>query len=560
MQQLESNRSLLTKQATFVADAGALGPSLANHSLNTLTQRYSKYKRTKNEYNSCKDALIEQKSKCTQQMKDYQKCLQAIESNKTAEYLNELNELVATFKNISSAHAFDMVKDFLDNSAQMAIYLQSTQLSSGLDVLLTKQIATIQQSYDTLIEYGAISRYHPPNVHSQHRSTKYAEWCEYLTEHQSIQDCRDIVTQFQATIGKNAINKIPIQQVIAFSYQLQTNIGDGEFKLQKLHARLNVESNDSINDGDTIRTIVKYTNSFEEARKSIRTFLHEQNTTTQSTKIKQNIFALHCVTISTLCDLNKRLLMMENAAANSGDNMVDLTFNGNWVLDELYAHSAIMCEMASIIESAHREQATNTLNKEFLYAAKCLREIQNMHENLRVSNEQFSTTILSEALHGVISENKGVMDIITALSNLQESLQTIPELLTNLNLHLRRSGMLSPTLGSNTETTAHQACADVCVLRQKLDVLKLQLEQNDSMNVGGKLFLNINGLFERLDDEYDRLVDCLQHLSLRDDQRKIDQFKNSLDLAVSRISFLFFVIAFTIFRLNFSIVFSDINI
>lgn len=526
LQLLTENRMQLANQAAMVAEAAALDTAFGSHPLSTLAQRYNAYKQKKDECDKCHAALIDRMSVCSAQMMDYNNCLQLIEMNKIAEHLNELNVTMTALKVIPSNHAYELVKEFLDNSAQTPIYLQSCQLSAGLDVLVTNQMAAIRQIFETLMEYGAVTRYHPPSVHAHHRITKYAEWCKYLTEHQTVQHCRDVMAQFKAIIGTNsAIAKVPIQQVVTFSYSLQTTIRDGEFKLQKLLERLNVETNNAIADISNVTPInvMQYTCSFEDARNSIRIFFQEQNALPSEKKF--NVLALHCVTITILCDLNKRLLMMENAAASSADNMVDLTFNSNWVLDELYAHSAIMCEMASIIEKAHRDHATNALTDQFLCAAQCLREIQNCHENLREFNEQFSTTILNEILYGIISEKQSLLDMISALSNLQESIQSIPELLKNLYLHLRH--------GSNTDAATIQACNDVSVLRQKLDALNTQLAQSGPNEIGSKLFLRINGLFDKLNDEYDRLIECLQRLNLLDDQRKIDQIKNSIQLAVS---------------------------
>lgn len=524
LQSLEANRMLLAKQAAMVAEATQLDSALGSHPLGTLAQRYSIYKQKKDECDNCRRALVDRMSQCTKQMIDYHNCLQAIETNKVAEHLSELNVLMASLKVTATNYAFDLVKEFLDTAAQKPIYVQSCQLSSGLDALITKQIATIQKSLESLMEYGAITRYHPPSVHNQHRIIKYAEWCKYLAEHQSVQDCHDVVAQFQVTIGKNANNKVPVQQVITFSYSLQTTLRDAEYKLQKLLERLNVETDNGVVDGNTSVNIMQYTNVFEDARNSIRIFFQDENAL--STEKKYNLLALHCVTITILCDLNKRLLLMENAAASSADNMVDLTFNGNWVLDELYAHSAIMCEMASIIEKAHRDHATKTLTDQFKCAAQCLRQIQNIHENLREFNEQFSLAILNDVLYGIISEKQSVLDMISALSSLQESLQSIPELLNNLYLHLRH--------GANADASTHQASDDVAVLQLKLNTLKAQMEQSGN-EIGSKLFLRINGLFEKLDDEYDRLIDCLKDLNLMGDQRKIDQIKNSIQLAVRHI-------------------------
>lgn len=520
LQSLEDRRLQLEKQAALVDEASALdtvlGHPSSSHPLSTLTQRYVDFKKHKDAYDNCRRALLDRVTTCTTQMIDYQNCLQSIETNKMSEQLGELNAM----KIMPPNHAFDLVKDFLDNSAQSAIYLQSCQLSAGLNASVSKQMATIRQSLEALIEYGAIVRYHPPTVYAQHRLTKYAEWCKYLTEHQSVSDCHEVAHQFEDT--RWSMRKVPVKQVLAFITSMQETFGDTYSKLEVLLDRLNTETDNAIVDDNTTVDITKYTNQFEGARNSIRIFIQDQ--IIQSTDKKFNVLALHCVTITTLCDLNKRLLMIETAAANSGDNMVDFTFNGIWVLDELYAHSAIMCEMASIIEKAHRDHATKTLTKQFLCAAQCLREIQNVHENLREFNEQFSIPILNDVLYGIISEKQSVLDMITALSSLQESLQSIPELLNNLYLQLRH--------GTNAEVDTNQTCADVCVLRQKLDTLKMQMQQTGSNEIGAKLFLRINGLFEKLDDEYERLIDCFKDLNLLDDQRAIDQIKNSIQLAV----------------------------
>lgn len=533
LQQLELNRSSLSKQAALITEAEALGSALSSHPLNTLTQRYNVFKRTRTEYNSCKQALLDQSLNCTKQMVAYRNCLDAVDSNKTTEYLLELKELIPLLQAKPVTHEFDLVKEFLENSAQMAIYLQSCQISSELNVRLMQQNAAVQQTLETLIQYASVIQYHPVCVHLQHRISKYSEWCQYLSEHQSVQDCRDIVTQFQTSIGKNAINKVPLQQVITFSYQLQANIRDGEFKLQKFIERLNGEV-DAANGGDISANILQFCHVYEDAQKSIGIYL-QGNDHNEDDKI----LALHCVTTTILCDLNKRLLMMENAAASSGENLVDLTFNSNWFLDEIYAHSSIMCEMTTIIDASSRKEnygAQQLSPTTYDKAVQSLHEIQNIYLHLRLINDQFSSNILPDAMHGIIGEDKSVLDMISTLSSLQEGLQSIPELLTNLHLHLRRSsisisGTATTSFNSTAETTTTQTTADVKELKQKLNDMKMEFENADGNSAGKQLFLSFNGLFEALDEKYQCLVDCMQNISVPN-WKKIDQIKNAMDLLV----------------------------
>lgn len=530
LRSLQENRLLLAKQAALVLEAGALDSAFGSHPLSTLAHRYSDYKLKKDEYDNCHRALLDRLSTCNKQMTDYHNCLHLIETNKISQHLSQLNELMTSLNAVQPNHAFELVKDFLDNSAQTPIYLQSCQLNSGLDVLVKKQIVTVQQTLKTLNEYGSITRYHPPSEHRDHRFTKYAEWCKCLIEHSPVQNSHDIVAQIKAKIGKNTINEVDVEQVITFSYSVQQILRDSELRLQKTLDRMVFETENNMVDCNATESIIQYTNLFEDARNSIRIFIQDQDslstvTVATASEKKYNLLALHCVTISILCDLNKRLLQMENASANTAGNMVDLTFYGNWVLDEFYAHSAVMCEMTSIIEKAHRDHGTKTLTESFFCATRCLRQIQNVHQHLREFNEQISSSILSDTLYGTMSEKENVIDMMEEVSCINMSL---PEnLMENLCLQLRH--------GSNAEAQTRQALIDVAKVRQNFDALKKQMEQQTD-EFGSKLFLRINGLFEKLDVEYDRLIDCLQDLNLKGDQRKIDQIKSSIQLAVSGIA------------------------
>lgn len=512
IQKLEASRNALSKQAALITEAEALGSALSSHPLNTLTQRYNVYKRTRTEYANCKQALLDQSAVCTRQMVAYQNCLDAVRENKIVEYQSELIEVLNAIQSQTATQEFDSLKEFLENSAQTAIYIQSCQMSNELHVAMLQQIQLVQQSLNTLHEYGEVTRYHPASVHMAHRIAKYSDWCRFLSEHQSVQDCRDVVTQFQMSVGKNAINKVPLQQVVNFSYQLQANIRDGQFKLQKTLERYSVEV-DGVAVSDDI-VLRQYECLYENAAIAIRQFEQENGN------------VLHLAVTNVLCDLNSRLLLMENAAASSGDNLVDLTFNGNWFLDEIHMHASIMTELLAF--STIDTSQTNV---------RAMHAVKTIYGHLREINATFSSTILGDAIYGIIGEDKSVLEMISTVSSLQEGRQSIPELLTNLHLHLRRSariasgGNLSPAITSQHITA--QACTDVKDLRRQLSEMVAQFEQIEEPNAGLKLFLELNGMFEKLEMEHRRLLDCVSDLMVPENWKKIKQIKDSMDLAVS---------------------------
>lgn len=531
----------MSKQSALITEAEALGSALSSHPLNTLTQRYNVYKRTRNEYSNCKQTLLDRSAASAKQMIAYQNCLDSAREHKIEEYQLELVEVVNGLQVHSPIHGFDSLKEFLENSAQTAIYIQSCQMSNDLHAAMLQQIELVQKSLDTLRMYGEVTRYHPSSVHMTHRIAKYSEWCRFLSEHQSVQDCRDVVTQFQSNIGKNAINKVPLQQVVTFSYQLQTNIRDGQFRIQKALERYSLEVDGSIGD-DMDSSLGQYECMYNNAMVAIRQFGHENG----GGGSNSNATVLHLAVSNVLCDLNNRLLLMENAAASSADNLVDLTFNGNWFLDEMHVHAAIMSELVEFAENVNGQ-----IN------ITAMRAVKTIYGHLHDINASFTSQILTDAIYGIIGEDKSVLEMISTVSSLQEGRQSIPEILTNLHLHLRRSariasgGSLSPSVTTNAITATAQACADVKELRRQLNEMILQFEQINEPNAGQKLFLEMNGMFDKLELEHGRLLDCVNDLPVPENWKKIKQIKDSMDLAVRVYWYLFVSILITIFLLLF---------
>ena len=513
LHKFEANRKLLSQQSALITEAEALGTALGSHPLNTLSQRYSVYKRTRDEFNACRQSLLDKSGHYSKQMVDYTKCLETVESHSMAEYLVELNELLVETQIHQPTYEFDLVKAFLDNSAQSAIYLQSCQISNDLHITLLQQLTVIKETLDTLLQYGTVIRYYPASAHSQHRMAKYSEWSQYLSEHKSVPDCREVVTQFHTSIGKNAINKIPLQQVVTFSYQLQSFIRDGQFKLQKCMERLEVEAAGA--------DVEAFLMSYERAKVTIAAKMNGSS----------DIDALQCVSLNVLCDLNKRLMMMESAASSSGENLVDLTFNGKWFLDELFVHTTSICDLTGFAVSRAGDLDATTLN-----AVACLKEIQCIYVELQEVNETFCMSILGDIVQGIISEDTSVLEMISAVSSLQEGLLTVPELLTNLHLNLRRNAMSSngsSGASSLVESTTAQACADVVELKRRLNDMKMRYELEDGASAGKKLFLAFYAMFEQLDKQHLRIIDRMHTLNVIGDRKKIDQIKDSKDMAVS---------------------------
>lgn len=523
----ETRRSLLSKQAALITEAESLGTAIRSHPLNTLSQRYGVYKRTRDEYNACKAALLDKSVECSAKLSTYLTCLENVESNAIADYLMQLNEIIAIVKSQSPTFEFELVREFLENSAQTAIYVQSCQTYTELHNELLQQFAIVKQIFDTILQYGAVARYHPRFAHEQHRIAKYSEWCRYLSEHRSVQDCRDIVTQFQTTVGKNALSKIPLQQVVTFSYQLQTIIGEGQFGLQNALEALNME----LNHEDVSMKVLQISQCHEETKCAINVALCDDSSIRK---------CLEAAALSRLTELNAQLLTMEHSIAKSDDNSIDLTINGKWFVEELLSHSTLifdLCRLHDLGDGINHITKTISYYPHMDEPIRTLQSIRNIYIHLCFMNETFFNKTLGDILHGIISEDKSVLNMISAVSSLQEGLLPVPELLTNLHLQLRRvasSGVpATSTAFLSAESTIAQAVSDARLLRNKLRDMRTSFENSDTVSTGQILFLEFNGMFDTLEECHQRSIELMQKIHIPDEWRHLDQIKDSFELAVN---------------------------
>lgn len=225
LKHIESHRGMLSKQLAMVREAEALGSAMASHSLNTLSQRYTVYKRTKNEFATTKHTLVEKSDLCYNHITTYKNYMKNIANNVIYDHLVELNDLVSVI-NVSE---FDMVWEFLENSAQNVIFVQGGQTNKELFATCHQQTVLVKQIFEALIQYGNVVNCHPQRYMENHRLFKYAKWCKHLADTESVQSCRDVVEQFNNPLGENVV--LPsMQQAMTLAYQLQNIVFGGKYE------------------------------------------------------------------------------------------------------------------------------------------------------------------------------------------------------------------------------------------------------------------------------------------------------------------------------------------
>ena len=487
----------------MVHEARTLGTAMASHQLNTLSQRYHVYKRTKVEVTNAKEALLDKSIFCADQLSAYEDCIRSFIKDEIVICIREIESRSAIISD-QMPYEFDIVKDLLEKSAQGAVFTQSDQICRELQASYIQMNSITSEMLQHIKKYGEVVCFHPSSYILKHRLSKYKEWCSYLVHNESVPACRDVVNQFQRTLGEAAV-KPQLQEIIGFSCHLHSVLHEDNIKLQQHIDCLQREL-----DSKEVHPEAAYS----DAKNNIGQYLQLGNGN-----------AFECANANNLYDLNEKLLLMENAASASGESLVDLTLNGKWFLDELYVITSVLTEFVGTI--MHH----GLLDEQFKAAAQCLFKSNQIYGFLKSMRTTFTKTILSNILHGVISENKSMLEMISAVSSLQEGIQPLQQLLNNLHLHLRCTVM-------NMSSPHQNAMEDAQKLRQKLNALKRQYESlakktKVKEDVGSSAFLLFNNLFESLLDQHRDMVNIIDNLDVPNEWQKIDQIKGGKDLAVS---------------------------
>ena len=267
------------------------------------------------------------------------------------------------------------------------------------------------------------------------------------------------------------------------------------------------------------------------------------NLITKFTSEKPNgLIAMHCVTITALYDINKRYLMLENAASCSLDNLVDLTSNNKWFLDELSTYISLLNEICDVVGQQNYEQHTilfkNSLN--------CLKKTNFLYKILQKINYLFLTDLLPEIVNNIIAEDISMLDIISKISKLQENLLSLNELITNLT-QILRCKILNINLTENlltTETLLKELKIKFnSLIEESMNLIYKNENDNKTSTKGEKIFMKLNNLFKMLDEAQLELIETIDLLQIPNEWLKIDHVKESRDLAVSYLPtfFLYFV-------------------
>lgn len=295
-------------------------------------------------------------------------------------------------------------------------------------------------------------------------------------------------------------------QVLSFSYQLKNIISDTAFKLSELVACNAQELNESTVPIDQL---------YENALSTINAIALGNTNGRQSL-----LFA----GLQLCMDLNHNYLLMEQTASTAGDSLIDLQLNDNWFLPEFYMSITQLSALYQILFEKDTKKASSDC---YATGLSCLSACVGIFDHLHNMNECIAREFLSDTMQGIISENQSVIDMISAVSNLQTDFIPVAELLNELNMHLQCVVMNVPS--------AHAHALDsVEELKRKLAALGDSFRNQEAPTEGSKLYLTLHQFFHDLLEKQNTLMHIVYERFLTIQEADyIDHIKDSKDLAVS---------------------------
>lgn len=413
---------------------------------------------------------------------------------------------------------FDLVKEFLQNAGQNQTIVQCEQSENELIQLATQQSILIRNCLDLLSQYSAIYSLYPLSTMSQHRSVLYHTWSNTLLSTGTVEACHEVLARFEANFEQIMPNDPRVQQAVAFGYQMQAIMNEGNEKFKKHYEKM-------VNEGlpEALGRIEK---AYAESRLEVANFLRRENGADK---------ALECVTVTALCALNKRYLMMEGAAKCAGECLVDLTSReGDWFLDEMRLMSSLVVQLASLLPEASCEKNIGeSADIAINLSLRCLRSADAIYKGLQELNYNYQMIILPEALKTIITEEPSVVRMVNELDEIIVSTGVpLADIVAQLEMHLRFTLMDMESPHAIVQTLVDSVRMRFEALLSRPAESK-ELNQDESLTPGQMLLMGFNGLFEKLQMEGNALVVMLSSLDIAPSWNKIDQIRDAKEMAAT---------------------------
>ncbi|XP_055626781.1 serine/threonine-protein kinase Smg1 [Toxorhynchites rutilus septentrionalis] len=496
----EKQRDSLSRQIQMIREAESLDSAIGSHPLNTLSQRYSVFKGLVETHASTKKALMSKISECEKKIDEYRSFRKDIDSEKLHEYTAGIDTNAIE----CSSSEFELVQEFLESSNLRDTFLKTNTCRHEFNEYSHQTMVLVKHVFETLSQYGEIIKYFPNDFELNHRDHMYAAWCRTLIDNNTQDSCQEVMRNYQQYLTKLQQHS-PGQQVLSFSFQLTNFISDSTFRLSELLSYHTQELNECTIPIDQ---------------------LYENAHSTINAMALGNLNGRYLLTGAALKpyeDLSQTYLLMEQAASAAGDTLVDMQFNGDWFLYEFYTG---LSQLHTLSQICFEDDNCCIPKDSFSVGMHCLSCCVGIYEQLHNMHECITQSFLTDTLRGIISENQSVIEMISAVSDLQNNVVPLSEILNDLNMHLQCVVMNVPSPHAEVMVTVES-------LRRRIAALGERYRLQETPTEGGSLYLKLHSLFSDLIDKRSELIQAMcDGLMASDDTDCIDQVKDAKDLTV----------------------------
>ncbi|KAK6170598.1 hypothetical protein SNE40_018955 [Patella caerulea] len=473
------------------------------HNIYTLHERYSEYAVVKATKDSAQQAVEETINELSTWQAGHK---HVIESVQGAMFQKMCVDVASTLD--IGPPSYSVATEFLHGAGQTQMIGQSELLETEISGLLQQRRSLIISSLEVLASYSNMISQFGIRFSDQCRTTQYLLWLQELLCCFTTEQCDEISKRFQDEygLGSNA-QLVKAQHILNGEGRLQAIITDCNAKMIKLMERRALES---------VETSILEMQLYE-AEAEIKAFVHENGMC--------GVSSLVCMIVTVLCSLNKRFLLMEGAAAGAGDRLMDLTSrDGDWFLDEL-------CSMSGNVNMFLMTLKTNMVTSDmenFKELHHALSSTHNSYLALQDLNINFRTVILPETLKLIQSQDGSFLQVLADLETIVQDInQPLDRILNQLEV-LHRNAVLG------IENENSEILLTVKKLQKRYNNL-LQSTTTGEMPTGQMLIMGFNGLFTRLEDEFNTLMDAMDTIILLvpESWKKIDAVRDAKALQLS---------------------------
>lgn len=340
----------------------ALASEGKDHPLFSLPARYRDWARVQGSRDAAMDALKEKLEECRHWGALHVAALSALSSGATSE---RWRAALSSESAPESVAALEPLVDFLQSSGQLQLLQQCEESEGELAGVLQRLRPTLQTTLELLGTYGAIvvqaPNWHQPN----HRLQHWQQWLQGLQQDFTLAKCQEVISEFHHHYGVGT-EITYAQTALAQHYELQSAVADCNSHIVAVLERKQAEGPDYV--PDAMAALLALSQGPGQRVEMVGALL------------------------GALCPCAQNLVVMETAAAASGDRLADLQFwAADWFLQDLYAQASVAHQLAQALAQLDPPN-------EMLQLCSAAEAIHNVFAALLDLTVQFQTVILPEAL------------------------------------------------------------------------------------------------------------------------------------------------------------------